>query len=432
MANKLRVFIRFCDKKTSPRRYKNFMDGRLQSPAVGQSVWPKILFIHDYRPDARLLADLVRQLFLGWPAERLVWWHCRDSELYAAPDLRAANVHRFGLPPRLVPNVRLGPAKSFLLEHFWAPRAARHLQAAIDREKPDVICVLLFGWCIPVADKIRLPAGARLHVALWDFPDTQAGQKTLGVARSQRFAEMMFELVRRADSFDGISRSVLEEIQKQTGRTDGVLVHSGFESQHLAALAQADATPDDGTIRLAYVGTIISEAGFLAMLAALKKLRTSSPKKITLEFFGGRNYRSRDWFEPEWMVEHAMFTDDGLVAALRRCAWGIVVMDPAGEDLRYSRFSFPNKVGTYLSAGVPVLCFGHPSSSLGQIMQQHCLGLFTSATDPGALEDFFRESFAIAKPRDFFCEDIRQCAQTEFNAAEMRARLWRTWGVRNG
>jgi len=47
----------------------------------------------------------------------------------------------------------------------------------------------------------------------------------------------------------------------------------------------------------AYVGTIISEVGFLNLLAALKTIRSQVPRKVILEFFGGRNYRNRPWFD---------------------------------------------------------------------------------------------------------------------------------------
>jgi hypothetical protein len=76
--------------------------------------------------------------------------------------------------------------------------------------------------------------------------------------------------------------------------------------------APAEPAPD-GVIRIAYVGTIISEQDFLEMLAALKQIRSQVPGKIVLEFFGGRNYRSRAWFEPDWMTEHGLFTDEVLV-----------------------------------------------------------------------------------------------------------------------
>lgn len=376
-----------------------------------------------------MTADLLRQLFLGYPAEKIHWWHCRETALHAQPTVRAGSLHPFLMSERLVPHVRQTAVKCWWLENFWVPRAARHLEKTIANVQPDLVAGLLYGWSVPVLARVRWPAGRR-HFSLWDFPDTNGMKKTLGESRSQRFVTAIHELLQTANSFDAICPGALTEIRSHTGRTDGLVVHSGFEPQHLAALEKMETVTDDDVLRLAYVGTIISEYDFLQMLAALKKIRAQLPQKIALEFFGGRNYRSRAWFEPEWMTEHGMFTDEGLIAALRRCAWGIVVMDSAGVDQRYSRFSFPNKVGTYLSAGVPVLGFGHPTSSLAQILLEHRLGRFTSATADEQLEEFLLEALLLPSPRAAFREDILRCARTEFNAAEIRARLWRLWGVR--
>jgi glycosyltransferase involved in cell wall biosynthesis len=254
-------------------------------------------------------------------------------------------------------------------------------------------------------------------------------KQMLGRERSRRFVSAIHRLVQRADTFDAICPGTLAELRAHTGRRDGVVVHSGFEPHHLQALENFSGQSEPGVVRIAYVGTIISEKGFLELLAALKTVRLALPQKVVLEFFGGRNYRQRAWFEPEWMTEHGMFTDEGLVTALRRCDWGVVVMDPEAEDLRYSRFSFPNKVGTYLSAGVPVLGLGNPQSSLAQLMQENRLGRFSSATGRGELEKFLSESLWLPAPRDFFRAEILQCARTEFNAGEMRRRLWKLWGA---
>jgi glycosyltransferase involved in cell wall biosynthesis len=402
----------------------------LTSDATTAAGFPRILFVHDYRPDSQVIADLLRQLFFGYPPEKLAWWSCRRTPLHEPPDLRAGHLHEFVIPEKFVPNVRLSRLKAALLENVWVPRAARHLERVIEQEKPDIVAALLYGWSVPVLARVRRPAGQRLHVSVWDFPDIVSGRKTLGENRARRFVEAIHQLVRRADSFDGISLGVLDELRLKTGRGDGVIVHSGFDAHHLEALETPVAAPADDTLRIAYVGTIISEKGFLEMMAALKRVRAALAKKVVFEFFGGRNYRSRPWFEPEWMAEHGLYTDEGLGDALRRCDWGIVVMDPEGEDLRYSRFSFPNKVGSYLSAGVPLLGFGNPQSSLARIMQEHRLGLFTSATDRGELEKFLLESLRLPVPRESFHADLLQCARTEFNVAEMRARLWRLWGVR--
>jgi hypothetical protein len=400
-------------------------------PAAGPKHFPKILFVHDYRPEARALTDLMRQLFLGYPTEKIHWWHCRQTPLYEKPDLRAASVQGCCIPDKLVPHVRGTEIKSVILENFWVPRAARHLEHTIAEVKPDLIWLLLFGWTIPVVERTRFPARARLHASLCDMPDTNGMKRVLGAARCGRFRETCLRLLKHAESCSGGGHGMVDEIHRLTGRADGLVVHSGFEAHHLAALENAPAEKnEDGVIRLAYVGTIISEAGFNDMLAALKNVRSQLPQKVVLEFFGGRNYRSRAWFEPEWMTEHGMFTDEGLVDALRRCAWGIVVMDPSGEDLEYSRFSFPNKVGTCLSAGVPVLGFGHPTSSLGHIMHAHRLGRFTPATTRGEMEKFLLESLRMPSPRAVFRDDILRCARTEFDAAEMRAKLWKLWGVK--
>jgi glycosyltransferase involved in cell wall biosynthesis len=370
---------------------------------------------------------------LGYPVEKIAWWYCRRSKLHAKPDLHVGRQYYFPMPARLVPNKRMTSAKCMILERLWVPLAARHLRHTIAKAKPDLIWFLLAGWPVLAAHRAGLKNHARLHVSLWDFSDTNGGKRVLGESRSRRFVEDIFSLVRRADSFDGISPAMLEEIQARTGRADGLLIHSGFEPHHLQALENSPATRAPGdVIRLAFVGTIISEGSFLKMLAALEKVRLSLSKKVVLEFFGGRNYRHRPWFNPDWMIEHPMFTDQELIGSLRRCDWGIVVMDPEGEDLRYSRFSFPNKIGTYLCAGVPVLGFGHPTSSLAHIMQVHRLGRFTSATARDELENFLLESLRLPSPRAAFRDDILRCARTEFNAAEMRARLWRLWGVKRG
>jgi glycosyltransferase involved in cell wall biosynthesis len=395
--------------------------------------FPKIFFVNDYPPGSQILADLIRQLLLGYPTEKIAWWYSRQTPVYAKPDLQAGSLYHYPLPAKLVPNQRWTKAKSLFMEKIWVPLAARRLRQAIAEAKPDLVWVFCNAHCWSgVAATVANLHGVRLHVSLWDYHDISGGLHALGKSRAQRFMDHAFRLIKRADTYDTLCPSSIEEIHLRTGRNDGLMVHSGFEAVHLQALALNALQPadEDEVLRLAYVGTIISEKGFFRTLAALEKIRNSQKRKVVLEFFGNRNYRSRSWFKPDWMVEHGLFTDQGLIDAVRRCSWGIVVMDPDGEDLPYSRFSFPNKVGTYLSAGVPVLGFGNPQSCLVRMMQEHEFGRFTTSTNAPELEQFFLESLQILSPREKFRAGILRCAQTEFDAAAMRARLWQLWGVK--
>jgi glycosyltransferase involved in cell wall biosynthesis len=389
---------------------------------------PKVLFVNDFAPDSLAVADLSRQLLLGYPAERLSWWYWRTSKVRGLKDVRAGSVHRCWLPNKLVPNVSARALRGAIMEWLCAPMAAWHLRRTVARVKPDVVWALLYSWPILVAHRAVPLKGPRLHVSLWDYPDTIPSMRTLGPARCRRFLHAIYGLVRKADSFDGISAAVLEDLAEHAGRSDGVLVHSGFEPPHLQALENSPAAADDGVIRLAYVGTVISEKAFLELLAALDKIRTKLTKPIMLEFYGVRGYKNSPWFNPSWMMEHGLFSDSGLVESLQRCSWGIVVMDPEGEDLRYSRFSFPNKIGTYLSAGVPVLGVGHPHSSLIRMMQRHSLGVFTTAASRDGMVEFLSQSLHVEQPRSAFRKEILQCARTEFDAQQTRSRFWAKWG----
>jgi hypothetical protein len=329
-----------------------------------------------------------------------------------------------------LPSRRLTAAKCLVLERIWAPLAAWHLRRTIQTVKPDVVFIVMYNWPIIVAAKTRFPNGTRLHVSLLDYPDTQAFKRIWGILLAQRFVDSVYSLVRRAHSWDGITPAMVEEISANTGRSDGLVVHPGFEAHQIRALETRQETPPEELVRIAYVGTVISKQEFLEMVAALERLRPTLKRRLVWEFFGGRGYRNEPWFNPEWMIEREILpTDQDLIEALQRCAWGVVVMDPGGRDPRYSRFSFPGKVGAYLAAGVPLLGLGHVASSLADLMRRHPVGRFSTAARREELAGFLRESLDLPHPRQVFREAVLHCAREEFNADWIRRRLWRTWGV---
>jgi glycosyltransferase involved in cell wall biosynthesis len=396
--------------------------------AADEGRFPKILFVNEFAPDDLGVADLVRQLLLGYPRERIAWWYSRRSRgTRGLKDLQAASLHRFPLSNRLIPGTRFNGLKCSVLEYLWAPAAALHLRSTIRKVQPEIVWILLYSWPIMVSHYARVSRLAKVHTSLWDMPDIQRQKMLLGTPRVERIKRAMYSQIRNSFSCDGISQAVIEEIQTESGRKDCILVHSGFEPNHLEALEKAPASTGESILRLAYVGTIISDKAFFAMLASLNKIRAERPGQLILEFYGARGYARSSWFDSSWMVEHPAFSDEGLVQSLQRCSWGIVVLDPAGEDLRYSQFSFPNKIGTYLSAGVPILGIGHERSTLGRILHQFPVGRFTNSAGGAPMEQFLRELLNLPDPRKAFRQAILECARTDFDARQIRKRLWQSW-----
>ena len=392
--------------------------------------FPKVLFVNEVGPDDMAMCSVARQMLVGYPKERLSWWYCLGTSFRGISSVGAHSLHRFWLPPKLLPNRKLKALRGSFLERIWAPLAARHLAGAVASARPDVVWVLLWSWPILVANRTRWPKGIRLHVSLMDFPDTVGCKAIMGLPRSGRFREAVFKLIGQADSWDAISKAMLDEIRSKTGRRDGIVLHPGLEPEDLQALEDHQERPADGGIRLAYVGSILCERPFIELVKTLEKLRPQLPRKLVLEFYGNRGYRNSSWFNPEWMIEHKVFRSDReLVVSLQGCSWGTVVMDPDGTDLQYSRFSFPGKTGPYLSAGVPLLGIGHPSSSLADLMQRHQVGVFQAVSKTEELEPFLRESLQMPNPRLAFRNNILECARNELNAAQIRARLWQVWAA---
>src|SRR5262245_45826100 len=104
-----------------------------------QPVFPKILFVNEFAPESLHVADLVRQLFLGYPAERIAWWHWREGQMREVRDLKVGSRHFWRLQERLIPNRKFTAMKSVLMERVGVPLAARHLRRTIAEVKPDVV-----------------------------------------------------------------------------------------------------------------------------------------------------------------------------------------------------------------------------------------------------------------------------------------------------
>ncbi len=124
------------------------------------------------------------------------------------------------------------------------------------------------------------------------------------------------------------------------------------------------------------------------------------------------------------MREHGNLNDASFESALGKCQWGLVVMDLDDQNPRYNRFSLPNKFGTYLGAGLPLLVVGHQNSSAIRMTRDYAVGFSLDSPDPAVLSQKMEEALQVPNPRERFRSTILKCAETEFNVAQMRRKLW--------
>ena len=394
---------------------------------LADSAFPKLLVAAEFAPTGMGGGEaLMRQLLTGFPSRQIYWWSCRPA---LGRDLPLQPHFCYPAPARLFPHKKFKRLKSWVLEELWAPRAAAHLRSVIAEVRPDQLWLVLYGWGLPVFARAQLSGPHRTHVSIWDYPDTRARRALVGARRVGRMMSITESLYKEADTCDVISQPMLEDMAKRTARSDAIVVHSGFEPWQLQSLSTSDVEPGP-EIEIAYAGTIIVPETFRLFVAALERIRGTLQRPVRLTFFGGRTYNRQPWFNPEWMREEDLLDDIEFEKRIRRCAWGLVVMDMTDDDPRYNRFSFPNKFGTCLSAGLPLIVLGHRESTAARMMRSHEVGFFTDATDPEELGAFLQRVLALPSPRQTFRDSILRCAAEEFDITRIRRALWECLRVR--
>lgn len=389
--------------------------------------FPRLLVVTDFGPEPISGGALLWQMLRGYPADRLHWWtSLAGASAATAPGLR--HLHGFALPARLRPTYRAVHLKGWMLERFWVPRAARHLRALARQLPAEQLWVQLSDWAIPVFRRSGLVGTHRCHVSLWDFHDSRVYCRRYGQERARRFARWAEELLARATTGAVVSRPMQAELAARTGRKDLLVFHSGIERAQLERLEQ-EKLPAPTEVRIAYAGSIIVPEVFALFLRALDRVRRRATRPVTLHLFSQR-FAGAPWFDGSWMRDHGFLDEASLDEHLRQCAWGLVPMALTDDNPRYNRFSFPNKFGTYLAAGLPLLVLAHRESSAARMFREYPAGTWCDRAEPEAVAAWLEAALAEPNPCQRYRAEMLRCARTEFDAEAMRRRLWACLGVK--
>lgn len=395
-----------------------------------QVTYPRLLVITQFVYDSLGGAEcLIRQLLDGYPSEQVSWWSCHS----AGGRIKTPNRFRqysFLMPSKLYPTRRLTGLKCWLLEKFWLPLANQHLARTIAKVQPETLWTLLFEWPILIASRANSSGSYRRHVSLWDYPDFASNIPRFGVQRCQRFLAQLETSYKQATTCDVISQPLLTDMKRRTGRDDAIILHSGLEPWQLSRLTSAvEERESQSEIRIAYVGTLHIPETVQHFIRAVEAIRSRLTRPLFLEFFGARGYQTQPWFNPEWMKEHEKLEEEQLYTQLRKCMWGLVLMDLTDRNPQYNRFSFPNKFGTCLAAGLPLLVLAHPESSAAKMMGRYKVGFCSGTGDERQLGTELLSILSEPSPKRRFQAEILRCADEEFNMVAIRRNLWRCLGV---
>ncbi len=384
--------------------------------------FPKLLVATEFPPNVPGGGGaIVRQLLKDWPVEKLFWWSCQPdvNQLFGQ---RVAGNAVAVIPRKLNPLQRGRALKSWLLEHFWTPWAARHFRNTLKAFQPEAVWVIPNFWSIPPLANALLRTDVAFHLSIYDYPDIRSAVERFGAHRCRRMAAQVDQLYARALTRDTISQQMTDDLRARTGAAGGIS-RCGLEAEDFGYLAEPPKI-QNGPIRIAYPGTVISEETVASFANVLGKIRKQLPRPLTLDFFGDHSYRSRSWFDSGWMIEHGNLAAAELLKELKECTWGFSPMDLTDQNARYNRFSLPTKFVSYLAAGLPVITLAHPESTVVKMASQYDVGLCATNADPEKFGPQLLAALSEPDPKTKHRPALQRCALAEFDARRLRAALY--------
>ncbi len=380
------------------------------------SSFPRLLVVTEFSPNGSRgggSGAVMRQMLKEWPTEGLFWWSCfPDHNRFFGQQVAAHRVAR--IPYKWYPLHRWVALKSWMMNTFWTPWAARHLRKTLEVLKPEAIWFHAHAWAIPAAARVLPGSGIGFHVSIHDY----MGRPSCRCDRD--FARNAEELYARAVTRDVISRQMLEDLRARYN-VPGTINRAGLEQEDFDYLAQPSPGPGR-TVRIAYAGTIIAAEEFALTVQALRQIRDQLSRPLTLEFYGTVSHAREEWFDPTWMTEHGLLNAAELKEALKGCDWGISPMHLSEDNPRYNRFSLPTKFVGYLQAGLPMIVIGHPESTVVKMATEYQIGLCVS--DPQDLRAKLQAALSEPASKARYRSEIQRCARAGFDARRMRTVLY--------
>lgn len=278
--------------------------------------------------------------------------------------------------------------------HLWAiPAVKRSLE--IYKQWPFDIIVSTFG---PPATHITAAILKRKLNVFWvaDYRDLWYGNYYYSGKWPFSFFEKCIEnmVVKKADFFTTVSGLFSEKLIARFGNKVAT-IENGFDTEALDKIAAERAFPDDGKVRLVYVGQLYPKkqnpSRLFEAMGILKKRGISVDQRLEILFYGHPDTFITDMiakYNLDAIVKMAGFIPREKTLQVQRDADMLVFID--WQNLRDTGM-IPGKLFEYMHSGTPILNISSAPDSLpSKLIETTGVGI-TVANAPEPLADIIEE-----------------------------------------
>ena len=269
----------------------------------------------------------------------------------------------------------------------------------------------------PIASSLGVP----LRTLVWDMPDFQLGQLGHTPASGSAVLHAFDRALRQSEAIAVMSREMAEEFGDRHGG-DPVLLRQPVDPDWLGTAAAIHPSPS-GEFVIGFAGSVTAKAEMEVLMGALDRSNWMvGGKHVRFRVFGQRYLcHSR---QPRW-IEYRGYqrSVSDVVAGLSECDLLFLPQPFSPRFQRFTDYSFPTKLTTYLAARKPVLLLAPESSALSRFFAHHDLECRSPVAEPDAVLDVLTRFVTSAAARDAAVARLATLATSEFSESTCRARL---------
>lgn len=392
----------------------------------------KLLIVSGSAPGSGHVGEIIlRDLILHYGCQNVSFAAIASERYNYRPDPRLSELDMVLYRTELVNAPRRGlgglatiKSEASLLVSF--PREMRRLeQGIVEQAKRSGAELVLF--ILNSAPTIALGAGLARSLdrpmlsLVWDAPDYVL--RSAGFARfsRRRLLGMFEQAMAGSKRVAVVSDNMRDEYSRFTSAEFTTLRHGrplGVPSRF------GESSKSDSPFTLGFAGAMYGESAWKALLAALDRANwTIRDRSVQIKLMGKRT--SIQSMGPAH-VEYLGFRPDSEVDRILASCDVCYLQQPFETQLSdFGRYSFPTKLGNYLSTGRPVFVHSPPGSALGDFFEKQPFGVRVASLQPepiiAGLSDLADPAFnelasknALAVARQYFTVEAFHRSIDEF------------------
>jgi hypothetical protein len=397
---------------------------------------PKTLIISATPPGKAGTGEaLLREICLAFPKDTISFF-VLESLNYALPgdtnDIKDMSIKRVKLPTELLrPSSKLPILKEISLrkkrQNYWR-EVELVKQRAIEFGKQQgckqVFAVLASPTVTVIAEAVAKALDAELICLAWDPHETTMQLLQFDESTKEKVMSQFAACVKRAKTLAVASDGMSTEYKARYA-VEGITLIRPVRDTDTKKERSLAPDQNDRQIVIGFSGSLYAQDEFKSLFEALSSVQWKvAGRQVTLKVLSNYFYIPAQFDQQHSSIQLLGFRDqESVIEELSKCHFAYL---PYWFDESRSlsvRTCFPDKLGTYLTSGVPVLFHGPKASTPTDFFAKYPIGLTCHSLEHRDILDSISRLVTDLEFRNLAWQARNQALESEYSLLSFRSQI---------